>query len=108
MWTKAFQDEVRSMLRDAAELEAAYGRDTMPRGFLGSTRRCASNTCTLLPTAAVPARSWPRVQGDGEPISMDVGSHGPEEGEELLRDPRHRVPERRRAELGVTAADFGI
>ena len=25
----------RAMVRDAAELEAAYGRDTMPRGFLG-------------------------------------------------------------------------
>jgi len=35
LWTKAFQDEVRGMIRDAAELEAAYGRDTMPRGFLG-------------------------------------------------------------------------
>ncbi|MBE0546284.1 MAG: ribonucleotide-diphosphate reductase subunit beta, partial [Rubrivivax sp.] len=35
LWTKAFQDEVRGMLKDAAELEAAYGRDTMPRGFLG-------------------------------------------------------------------------
>ena len=30
-----FQEEVRTMLRAAAELEAAYGRDTMPRGFLG-------------------------------------------------------------------------
>jgi methionine synthase II (cobalamin-independent) len=35
LWTKAFQDEVRGMLEEAAELEAAYGRDTMPRGFLG-------------------------------------------------------------------------
>ena len=35
LWTKTFQDEVRGMLRQAAELEAAYGRDTMPRGFLG-------------------------------------------------------------------------
>jgi ribonucleoside-diphosphate reductase beta chain len=35
LWTKAFQDEVRGMILDAAELEAAYGRDTMPRGFLG-------------------------------------------------------------------------
>src|SRR5258705_8560102 len=35
LWTKAFQDEVRAMVRDAAELEAAYGRDTMPRGFHG-------------------------------------------------------------------------
>jgi ribonucleoside-diphosphate reductase beta chain len=35
LWTPDFQEEVRTMLRDAAELEAAYGRDTMPRGFLG-------------------------------------------------------------------------
>jgi ribonucleoside-diphosphate reductase beta chain len=35
LWTKAFQEEVRTMLRSAAELEAAYGRDTMPNGFLG-------------------------------------------------------------------------
>lgn len=35
LWTKSFQDEVRDMVRTAAELEAAYGRDTMPRGFLG-------------------------------------------------------------------------
>ncbi len=35
LWTTAFQDEVRGMILDAAELEAAYGRDTMPRGFLG-------------------------------------------------------------------------
>ena len=35
LWTKDFQDEIRSMLREGAELEAAYGRDTMPNGFLG-------------------------------------------------------------------------
>ncbi len=35
LWTKAFQEEIRDMIRTAAELEAAYGRDTMPRGFLG-------------------------------------------------------------------------
>jgi ribonucleoside-diphosphate reductase beta chain len=35
LWNEAFQQEVRSMLRSAAELEAAYGRDTMPNGFLG-------------------------------------------------------------------------
>ena len=27
--------ELDGMLKEAAELEAAYGRDTMPRGFLG-------------------------------------------------------------------------
>ena len=35
LWSPAFQDEVSAMLRSAAELEAAYGRDTMPNGFLG-------------------------------------------------------------------------
>jgi ribonucleoside-diphosphate reductase beta chain len=35
LWSASFQQEVRSMLRFAAELEAAYGRDTMPNGFLG-------------------------------------------------------------------------
>ena len=35
LWSDAFQQEVRGMLRSAAELEAAYGRDTMPNGFLG-------------------------------------------------------------------------
>ncbi len=35
LWSAEFQDEVSGMLRSAAELEAAYGRDTMPNGFLG-------------------------------------------------------------------------
>jgi len=35
LWTPDFEQEVRGMLHEAAELEAAYGRDTMPRGFLG-------------------------------------------------------------------------
>ncbi|WP_104432287.1 ribonucleotide-diphosphate reductase subunit beta [Kineococcus xinjiangensis] len=35
LWTPAFQEEVRGMLREACELEVAYGRETMPRGILG-------------------------------------------------------------------------
>jgi ribonucleoside-diphosphate reductase beta chain len=35
LWSTPFQQEVQGMLRSAAELEAAYGRDTMPNGFLG-------------------------------------------------------------------------
>ncbi len=37
LWTDAFQTEVRHMLGEAAELEAAYARDTMPNGLLGLT-----------------------------------------------------------------------
>ncbi len=35
LWSEEFREEVRNMLRSAAELEVAYGRDTMPNGFLG-------------------------------------------------------------------------
>lgn len=35
LWTADFVEEIRAMLREAAELEVAYGRDTMPAGFLG-------------------------------------------------------------------------
>lgn len=37
LWTEAFQAEVRRMLGEAAELEGAYARDTMPTGLLGLT-----------------------------------------------------------------------
>ena len=43
----------RCMLQRAAELKAAYGRDTMPRGFLGLlTQHYATNTCISSPTDA--------------------------------------------------------
>lgn len=35
LWTPAFVAELRAMLKEACDLEIAYGRDTMPRGFLG-------------------------------------------------------------------------
>ncbi|ARS53123.1 ribonucleotide-diphosphate reductase subunit beta [Kushneria konosiri] len=35
LWDDAFQQEVRGMLMEAYQLEAAYGRETMPRGILG-------------------------------------------------------------------------
>lgn len=35
LWTGAFQQEVKQMLLEACALEVAYGRDTMPQGFLG-------------------------------------------------------------------------
>lgn len=35
LWTLQLQQEVREMLFEAAKLEVAYGRDTMPNGLLG-------------------------------------------------------------------------
>jgi ribonucleoside-diphosphate reductase beta chain len=70
LWTTAFQNEVRDMLKKAAELEVAYGRDTMPRRFLGlnaalceqymhfiANRRCAQ--LGLEPTSAAVDNPFP-------------------------------------------------
>ena len=35
LWSKAFQDEICTMIREAVELEINYAYDTMPRGVLG-------------------------------------------------------------------------
>jgi len=35
IWTEDFQEEVKQMVIEGAELEIAYARDTMPRGVLG-------------------------------------------------------------------------
>lgn len=35
LWGAGFQEETRSMLTEACELEVAYGRETMPCGGLG-------------------------------------------------------------------------
>ncbi|HMQ94687.1 ribonucleotide-diphosphate reductase subunit beta [Amaricoccus sp.] len=43
LWTEAFQAEVRRMLGEAAELEAAYARDTMPTGLLGLTAESSAD-----------------------------------------------------------------
>lgn len=35
LWTTSFQEEIRGMIKEAAELEYRYAEDTMPRGVLG-------------------------------------------------------------------------
>jgi len=47
------------------------------------------------------ARFAAGLQGNRKPVSVDVGGNGPQEGEELLRDARHRISKRRRIELGI-------
>ena len=68
LWTSVFEKEVIAMLHEGCELEIAYGRDTMPSGFLGlnadlcrdymqtiTNRRCAQlGLAPLFPTAQNP------------------------------------------------------
>jgi ribonucleoside-diphosphate reductase beta chain len=60
LWTSAFQDQVRGMIGEAARLEAAYGRDTMPRGFLGLNAALCEQYMHSSPTAAAPRSGWRR------------------------------------------------
>ena len=81
----AFQHEVRGHAPQAAELEAAYGRDTMPRGFLGLSAALVRAVHALhrqSPMLAVRARAGFSVLRQS--IPLDVRSDGLEEGKELL------------------------
>lgn len=51
-----------------------------------------------------PDRPERRIPGRQQPVPMDERNHGPEEGEELLRDPCDRVSDWWGVELGLIAS----
>ena len=103
LWTAEFQAEVRQMLTEACELEVAYGATTMPNGMLGLTAElCEQYMHFITDRRAEQIGLAPDLRRDPQPVRLDVGGDGPEEGEELLRDPRNRVPVVERPELGLS------
>ena len=88
LWTKPSRMKCAACCTTPAELEAAYGRDTMPRGFLGlNAALCetymhfiANRRCAQLGLGA-------GVRRDGKSVPLDVGGDGPQEGEELFSRP---------------------
>ena len=102
LWTAEFKAEIKALFMKAVELEYRYAEDTMPRGVLGLNasmfkgylRYIANRRATAdRPRGALPER--------GKPVPVDERNDRPEEGAQLLRDPRHRVPNRWRAVLGL-------
>ena len=88
---------------EACELEIAYGRDTMPNGMLGLTAElCEQYMHFITNRRCRPDRPRPALRRDRQPVPLDERGDGPEEGEELLRDPGDRVPVVQRVELGLT------
>lgn len=102
LWTPKFQDEVRRHDprggRTGSGLQPGHHAARIPRPQRGAVR--AVHALHRQPPLR-PAWTDPRVRRDRQSVPVDVGGDGPEEGEEFLRDPRDRVPERRRAELGM-------
>ena len=84
LWTPAFQDEVRGMVQEAAELEAAYGRDTMPRGFLGLNAALCEQYMHFIANRRCAQIGLTRFSQNGKPVPVDVRGDGSQEGEELL------------------------
>ena len=103
LWTKAFQEEVRGMLtrggRARSRLRPRHHAARLPRTERRAVRAIHALHRQPPLRAARPGAGFRRR---GQPVPVDVGGDGPQEGEELLRDARDRVPERRRAELGVS------
>ena len=100
LWTPEFQAEVRQMLTEACELEVAYGRATMPNGMLGLTAELCEQYMHFITDRRAEQIGLAPIFGETATRSRGCRGDGPEEGEELLRDPSHRVPVRRRPRLG--------
>ena len=106
LWTPEFREEIRALMKKGVDLEYAYAEDTMPRGVLGLNapmfkeylRFIANRRCQQIGLDAA-------VRQGRQPVPVDGGDDRPEEGEELLRDPGDRVPDRRRAELGLIVSE---
>ena len=102
LWTPEFRDEIRALMQKGVELEYRYAEDTMPRGVLGLNAPDVQGISSLCSQSTLPAdRVGPAVSGRDQPLPVDVGDDRSEEGKELLRDARHRVPDGGSAELGL-------
>jgi hypothetical protein len=80
----------------------------MPRGFLGLNAALCEQYMHFIANRRCAQIGLPPVFAKRRTRSVDVGSDGPEEGKELLRDARDRISEWRRAELGLSRQDTQI
>jgi ribonucleoside-diphosphate reductase beta chain len=104
LWDEATQNLATQMILEGTQLEIEYARDTMPRGVLGMNANMMAEYLQFIAnrrlaqiglSGAVPRRE--------EPVPVDERDHGPEEGEELLRDPGDGVSDWGGVELGVAS-----
>jgi hypothetical protein len=86
----------------AVDLEYAYAEDTMPRGVLGLNATMFKGYLRFIANRrAQQIGLEPLFAAGRESVPVDERDDRPEEGAQLLRDARDRVPDRRRAELGI-------
>ena len=106
LWTPQLQAEIRQMLIDACALEVAYSRDTMQTGHARTERGPVRAVHALHHQPPLrPDRPCAGVRRRRQPVPLDERADGPGQGEELLRDPRHRIPVRRRPPMVIRRSD---
>ena len=103
LWTAEFKAEISALFQKAVELEYRYAEDTMPRGVLGMNASMFKGYLRFIANRRATQIGLRRALPErGKPVPVDERDDRPEEGEEFLRDARHRVPDRRCAVLGVS------
>ncbi len=102
LWDAQMKDEATQMILQGTQLEIEYARDTMPRGVLGMNAAMMEDYLKFIANRRLTQIGLKEEYPGTSNRSRGERNHGPEEGKELLRDPRDRVPDRRRAELGLT------
>ena len=106
LWTPAFRDDIRLQFkqRRRSRVRLRRGHDAARRA---RTERVDVQGLPALhrQPARAADRTGPALPERGESVPVDERDDRLEEGEELLRDAGHRVPDRRRAGLGLSTAD---
>ena len=91
LWTPAFQEGGPRPVPEGRRARVAYAADTMPRGLLGlNAAMCEGYMRFIANRRCAADRPRAGVRAERQPVPLDVRGDGPEEGEELLRDPRDR------------------
>ena len=103
LWTAEFQrGDARAVPQGGASSSTATPRTPCRAACWGSTPRCSRNTCASSPTAAASRSAWTTLfPGAANPFPWMSEMIDLKKETQLLRDPGDRVPDRRRAELGL-------
>ena len=93
----------REMILEGTNLEVAYARDTMPRGVLRNERQHDGRVPAVhRQPPPGPDRAGRAIPWRKEPVPLDVGNYGPQEGKEFFRNTRYGVSNRWCVNLGLT------
>ena len=103
LWTADFRDEIKALFLKAVDLEYRYAEDTMPRGVLGLNASMFKGYLRFIANRRATQIGLDELFPNEEnPFPWMSEMIDPEEGAQLLRDPRDRISVGRRPVLGLS------